>query len=272
MRRSLVALCLLAFMTPTQAQEFDVPTLRGSSPFIPAAPKYTRWAGFYVGGQVGQSSTEMNFAGATEELVSFLLRNSSLEREQRPSEWATLGKATPSGVSYGAFVGYNVQFSDVVFGIDLHYNRANNFKGQAPVTPITRVVSAGGNVYNVTVEGNASMHITDYGAARLRAGWILGNFLPFGTVGFAVGRADITRSAHVFGVENPATTPTPFDFAAADSKNGAFLYGWSAGAGMDVMVMPNFFLRGEIEYIWFTKNAGILAEIATARVGAGWKF
>ena len=52
----LVVLCLLAFMTQTHAQEFDVPTLRGSSPFIPAAPKYTRWAGFYVGGQIGTAA------------------------------------------------------------------------------------------------------------------------------------------------------------------------------------------------------------------------
>jgi opacity protein-like surface antigen len=262
-------------MTPTHAQEFDVPTLRGSSPFIPAAPTYTRWAGFYFGGQVGQSSTEMNFAGATEDLVAFLLRNSSLEREQRPSEWTTLGKATPSGVSYGAFAGYNVQFSDVIFGVDFHYNRSN-FKGVAPVTPISRSVSAGGNTYALTVEGSGTMHITDYGAARVRAGWIVGNFLPYATAGFAVGRANITRSAHVFGQENPANpcinTCTPFDYFVGDSKDGTFLYGWSAGAGMDVMLMPNFFVRGEIEYIWFTKNSGIQTEIGTARVGAGWKF
>ncbi|MBX9773016.1 MAG: outer membrane beta-barrel protein [Xanthobacteraceae bacterium] len=272
MRRCLVVLCLLASMTQTSAQEFDVPTLRGTSPFIPAAPQYTRWAGFYFGGQVGRSSAEMNFAGATKDLVAFLLRNTALENQQRPSEWATLGKENPSGVSYGAFAGYNVQFSDVIIGFDFHYNRSG-FAATAPVTPIRRVVSAGSNTYDVTVEGSASMRITDYGAARLRAGCIINNFLPYGTVGFAVGRADVTRSAHVFGIENPSSpTPTPFDFATSDAKNGAFLYGWSAGGGMDVLLMPNFFVRGEIEYIWFTKLEGIQAQIGTARVGAGWKF
>ena len=271
MRRSLVALCLLAFMTPTHAQEFDVPTLRGSSPFIPVAPKYTRWAGFYFGGQVGQSSAEMNFEGATKDLIGFLLRNSALENSQHPSEWTTLGKANPSGVSYGVFAGYNVQFSDVIFGIDLHYNRSG-FAASAPVTPIRRVVVADGTAYDVTVEGNASMRITDYGGARLRAGWILGNFLPYGTFGFALGRANISRSAHVFGIEDPGGTNTPFDFFTSDNKNAAFLYGWSAGGGMDVMLMPNFFVRGEIEYTWFTTVQGIQSQIGTARVGAGWKF
>lgn len=262
-------------MTQTNAQEFDVPTLRGTSPFIPAAPTYTRWAGFYVGGQVGRSSAEMNFAGATKDLVAFLLRETALEEEQHPSNWAALGKQNPSGLSYGAFAGYNVQFSDVIIGLDFHYNRSG-FSATAPAEPLRRIVTAGGNTYDITVEGSASMRITDYGAARLRAGWIVNNFLPYGTVGLAVGRADITRSAHVFGQENPADpcvgTCSPFDFSTTDVKNAAFVYGWSAGAGMDVLLMPNFFVRGEIEYIWFTKVQGIQAQIGTARVGAGWKF
>ena len=72
-----------------------MPTLRGSSPFIPAAPKYTRWAGFYVGGQIGQGSSEMNFAGATSDLVGFLLRNTALEQTHHPSQWARLGRKIP---------------------------------------------------------------------------------------------------------------------------------------------------------------------------------
>jgi opacity protein-like surface antigen len=279
MRRCLVALCLLAFATQTQAQDFEMPTLRGSSPFIPAAPKYTRWAGFYAGGQVGQSSTEMNFKDATQDLIAYLLRTTALENEQRPSEWGVLGKANPSGISYGAFVGYNVQFSDVIVGVDLHYNRSDFF-ANAPVTPISRAVSAGGNTYNITVEGAASMHVTDYGAARLRAGWIVNNFLLYGTGGFAVGRANITRSARVFGQENPNTPCGPaavntcvaFDYSTSESKNGHFIYGWSAGAGVDVMLMPNFFVRGEIEYMSFTEAQGIKLDIGTARVGAGVKF
>jgi opacity protein-like surface antigen len=272
MRRCLVVFCLLAFVTPTYAQDFEMPTLRGSSPFIPAAPQYARWAGFYGGLQFGRSSSEMNFAGATKDLVGYILRNTALENEEHPSQWTTLGKANPSGISYGAFVGYNVQFSDVLFGFDFHYNRASNFNATAPVTPIRRVTSAGGNTYDITVEGGASMSITDYGSARLRAGWILDNFLVYGAVGLAVGRADITRSAHVFGVENPSTSPFPFDYSTSESKKAAFLYGWSAGGGLDVMVMPNVFLRGEFEYISFTKAQGILAQIATARVGAGYRF
>ena len=38
------------------------------------------------------------------------------------------------------------------------------------------------------------------------------------------------------------------------------------------MLMPNVFVRGEFEYISFTKVQGIQAQIGTARVGAGFKF
>jgi outer membrane immunogenic protein len=281
MRRSLVVLCLLAFMTQTNAQEFDVPTLRGTSPFIPAAPTYTRWAGFYFGGQVGHSSSEMNFAGATESLVAHILRNTALENSERPSEWTVLGKANPSGRSYGLFAGYNVQFSDVIFGVDLHYNRSG-FSANAPVTPIGRSVVVNGVEYNVDISGSASMRITDYGAARLRAGWVVNNFLPYGTVGLAVGRANIARSATLSGTQSVVCTapndppgcgiPSAFGDSISEVKNAAFIYGWSAGGGMDVMLMPNFFVRGEFEYIWFTKVQGIQAQIGTARVGAAWKF
>ena len=280
MRRCLVALCLLAFVTQTNAQDFDVPTLRGSSPFIPAAPKHARWAGFYAGGQIGRSSTEMNFAGATQDLIAFLLRNSALEAEQRPSEWTVLGKVNPSGVSYGVFVGYNVQFSDVIIGLDLHYNRSNFF-ANAPVTPITRGVTADGIDYLVTNNGSASMRITDYGAARFRAGWLVSNFLPYAAFGLAVGRADITRSASVSGTQtvpcdpaDPLCVPVPFPFAFAisEAKDAHFIYGWSAGGGVDVLLMPNVFVRAEFEYMGFTKAQGIKADIGTARVGAGFKF
>ena len=125
------------------------------------------------------------------------------------------------------------------------------------------------------------MRITDYGAARFRAGWVVGNFLPYATLGVAVGRANITRSAHVFGHETrrpcdprPASPPaTPFNFSTSEAKNAAF-HLWLVGrpSASTCMLMPNFFVRGEFEYIGFTEAQGIKADIGTARVGAGVKF
>ncbi len=38
------------------------------------------------------------------------------------------------------------------------------------------------------------------------------------------------------------------------------------------MIMPRFFLRGEYEYLRFTKVEGIQAWMHTGRVGLGMKF
>ena len=59
----------------------------------------------------------------------------------------------------------------------------------------------------------------------------------------------------------------------SEAKNAHFIYGWSAGLGVDVMVMPNFFVRGEFEYVRLHRGPGHQgADLGTARVGAGVKF
>jgi opacity protein-like surface antigen len=94
------------------------------------------------------------------------------------------------------------------------------------------------------VSGAASLHLTDYGTVRLRGGWAYENFMPYGFIGFAVGRASIARSASVFisavdanpgcvGPPDVCLPPYSFSQSESDIKNNAFAYGWAAGGGMD---------------------------------------
>ena len=57
---------------------------------------------------------------------------------------------------------------------------------------------------------------------------------------------------------------TEFDFSESESKKGAWIYGWSLGGGVDMMIMPRFFVRAEYEYLRFTKVEGIQAWITPA--------
>jgi outer membrane immunogenic protein len=70
----------------------------------------------------------------------------------------------------------------------------------------------------------------------------------------------------------PQPVVTPFDFSLSETKNAHFIYGWTAGLGVDVMVMPNVFVRAEVEYVGFSAAQGIKADLGTARVGGGVKF
>jgi outer membrane immunogenic protein len=284
MRRLLVAVGLIASMSDALAGGFETPVLRGSDGYVPAAPapQLIKWSGFYAGGHAGYGFASMNFAGATREPIAHMLRELALENQQHPSQWQVLGKTDTGGASAGFFFGYNNRWEDVILGFELNYSRVSH-RADAPVSPIARITSAGGNVYLVNLTGAASMHITDLATVRARAGVQVENFLPYAMIGVAAGRANLSRTATASGIENPTVPPipcnasadppcTPFSFTEGETKNGAFLFGWSLGGGLDMMVMPNVFLRAEAEYVAFSPVWEIKANITTVRLGAGIKF
>ena len=68
MRRVICALAVLAFATPAIAADLDLDILRGSQPVGPAT--FTRWSGFYLGGQIGYGDANADFSSATQPLVA----------------------------------------------------------------------------------------------------------------------------------------------------------------------------------------------------------
>jgi outer membrane immunogenic protein len=273
MRRLLVAVGLIAWVSDAFAGGFEVPVLRGSEGYA-QPPRVINWSGFYGGGQVSYGFASMDFATSTRVLVAHMLRELALESEQQPSTWEVLGKHDTGGAGVGGFFGYNNCWEDVVLGFEFNYSRVS-FASVAPVSPIARVTSAGGNTYLVEITGSASMHITDLATVRARAGASVENFLPYFMIGVAAGRANIARTATVSGTETSGGTPpvvTPFFFSEAESKSGAFVFGWSIGGGLDVMVMPNVFMRVEYEYVAFSPVWEIKSNINTVRLGAGFKL
>lgn len=279
MRWLICGLLVLGFAPSALAQDFDI--LRGSETVGPAA--FTNWTGVYVGGMWGYTSDATDFSHATASLVSFSLRETTLEQEDAVSQWSVLGNGATATPTWGGFIGANTQWQNLALGLEADYSYASATT-IATSSPISRQVTAGGNVYDVTVQGNASMHLIDYASLRARAGWILNNFLPYGFIGVVVGRADVNRSSLVFGQENPSAppvvpcnftlSPTCVDFSYPNSQTQAnvLLYGGSAGVGLDYAVTQNIFLRGEFEYVRFAELDDILVTLTSARIGAGFKF
>jgi outer membrane immunogenic protein len=273
MRRLLVLLGLCAWSSAAFAGEFELPTLRGTQSFVPPPATAARWGGLYAGGQIGFNNTAVDATTANAPLVAHMLRVLTLENEQLVSTWPVLGKGEARAMSYGAFLGYNVAWEGVILGIEGSWNRLDA-KVVAPSTPLTRAVSAGCCNYVVTSDANAIMTVNGYGTIKARAGWDAGNFLPYGAIGLAYGQLSYLRSATVSGTQtNPSDgSVVPFIFSETEAKGNAWIYGLTFSAGVDLLVMPNMFVRAEYEYVAFARIADFKTTINTGRLAVGLKF
>lgn len=272
LRIALATLTLVA-AAPAGALAADMPEfLRGSY-----TPTYTRWEGFNIGIHAGASNMNTDFGNSTSGLIAFILRNTEVEDQFSPSSWTTLPPNTTNAWQYGAFIGYSWQWNELVIGIDAAYNRLSSLNASASDTLSRQVVTTPDNVNNsLTITASSSLKLVDYATVRARAGYAMGQFLPYATIGVAVGRFNYANTATVHNVGTPpgGSPVLPFDVTDTQSsaKNDAIVGGFEAGLGMDVAVLPNVFLRGEWEYITFATVGGIRANMNTGRVGVGMKF
>jgi opacity protein-like surface antigen len=270
MRWVFCTLMVLGLMSPALAGDLDA--LRGSETVGPAT--FTRWSGFYAGGDFSYNNTTVDFSGATAPLVGFSLRNTMVQQQAAPSQWQVLGRGTDSAFGFGGFLGYNTQWQDVILGVEADYTRTS-LGTTASSSPISRLVSVG-NVATVTISNaNGHLDLTDYAELRSRAGYIVGNLLPYGFVGFVVGRGDYSVSAQTDATCTSSTSTSEcggFPITSSAGQGNALLWGLSAGGGLDWALTQNVFLRGEFEVIQFASIANINVPIVNARVGAGFKF
>ncbi len=154
LRAGLAALALI-LLAPAGAVAADMPEfLRGSY-----SPSSTRWDGFYFGAQAGETFASGDFGNANQSALNYILSNTELQN--KVSGWTTLPKGSTGGASYGGFIGYNWQWSDVVLGAELNYNHMSLKNGaQDSIGPL---IVTGANLpdgstvyYTVTVASAAT--------------------------------------------------------------------------------------------------------------------
>jgi outer membrane immunogenic protein len=255
----------------------DYGPLRGST-FD--APRYRNWQGFYAGGQVGTGGGGANFTKDSQAISGSAIVNTWLV-SQGVGNWATAEKAdTGQELQYGAFLGYNFQWDDVVLGLEASYNHTNinaTAYGRSPVSGRMWLTDPSGWNHSVEAQAQGNISLTDLATLRARAGYAFGAFLPYVTGGVALGRASWSTQARVDypnSVKSSAsvTTADPGSWDSGwvtDGKGNSLIYGWSAGLGMDVALTDNIFLRGEYEFIQFSQSK---LNLNNARAGVGVKF
>lgn len=229
------------------------------------------WQGFYVGGQFSYSDGNADFSKSTQDPIAFSLRQTTLQATFAPSNWPVLGTANHSAAGFGGFVGYNTVYlaptARIVFGVEANWDQAS-LSLYAPNSPLTRVTSDGSNTVSIT--GSGSVTNLDFGTLRARAGWAVGNFLPYAFAGFALGQANVNIAETTTVIQK--SPPGTFVFPATAGKNNEWLYGYALGGGLDYALTHHIFVRGEYEYVQFQTVAGVDINVNTVRVGAGIKF
>ncbi|MGJ5074983.1 outer membrane protein [Bradyrhizobium oligotrophicum] len=275
MRSLVVAVSVCGMISAAQAADLsDLPILRGS---MTEGLNNLRvnWDGYYVGVQGGYGSSDENFNGSTKNMTAAVLANTLIESQMQVSSWnPNLGKQSSRASGFGAFVGYNSQWDDVVLGVEASYLHGK-YGGMASSsrTLVSTAALTDGNFHAVTSTQSSQISITDMATIRGRAGYAMGCFLPYAFFGLALGNADIGQSVTV--QDRVSTTflgtYTPLaPLSANNLQHNHLIYGYSAGLGVDVNLVGGLFARAEYEYVRFTSTVD--TSINTVRAGLGYKF
>ena len=269
-----IALLMIAVSAPVDSARAtdlfdDFTTLRGT-----VSSGGPRWDGFQLGGHVGYVGAQTDFSSATRDGVQRILRQSTLEDEDRPSSWPVLGSKGNTGRSYGGFIGYNWQLDGIVVGVDATYNYTAGITSEDGPATLRRIVTlSDGGVNDVTIRARASLTMHDYATLRARVGYPMGQFMPYAFLGAAVGRFDYSTRTTVRVVQDPAGTPSVYGpFTERERKPDAITAGVTTGLGVDIAILPNMYLRAEYEFNAFLELAGILPITHTGKVGLGFRF
>jgi outer membrane immunogenic protein len=279
MRSLIIGLAGLLATTDAFAADY----LRGGM-YENAAPAGYDWSGIYVGAQAGYSTADMGYARSLDALLLNTRAHAPQFAGSVPSALADTfdipGRYT-SDPSYGAFVGYNSQWGEAVIGLELNYSRtslsATSTDSRFDINALTGVITD-------SITKTVRSRITDYATLRARAGYAFGWFMPYAHAGVAVGRMDYDKTIDGVFQVGGGTIPGPGCAAAVldgnpalrcvgvQSKRGAFMYGYSAGLGVDIGLFPGVFVRGEWEFVQFDTLDKIASRVDSFRVAAAVKF
>ncbi|GLH81114.1 hypothetical protein SSBR45G_60230 [Bradyrhizobium sp. SSBR45G] len=297
MRGLVVAVAVCGMASAAQAADLsDLPILRGGLTEGVSSAR-TNWDGYYVGGQLGYATSDIDFSRSALSLTNYIFRNSVLQGPT--SSWSVLNKTHVQGTGFGGFVGRNFQWEDTVFGLELNYNYYNRMVGSTSgglalgiVNP-TGVSPPSGHTYtyNTSVSSSAMLRIKDVTTLRGRIGWAGDSFLPYVFGGVALGRMEVSRSAStsvslqddysttatVGGVtvtipQSTTTSIPSLSTTYAEQRSNSFVGGWTGGLGFEYMVWGGLFARGEWEYVKFLSVKDTSVTLNSFRAGVGYKF
>jgi len=191
----------------------DLPSVK-EAPVIVAPPPAFTWTGFYVGADIGGGWGNKTIQVPATSLNPQTTINPEL-----------------SGIVGGGFIGYNLQFSQFVIGVQ------GDFQG----------AGLQASAYNAVTDSTTTPNQNWLAAVNGRLGFIYDRALIYGIGGAAWTEEDHTVSA------GPGVTAllNSFGIPANPQKFNWNRSGYDVGGGVEYAVAPNWTVRAEYRYYNF---------------------
>lgn len=237
MKKTTFGLAFVAALVATPTLAADLGRMPAKAPVYAPAPPPLLWNGFYVGAQIG-------WAWGNDHSREFVTATGALTGADPGFD--------PDGIIGGIHLGYNVQLSTIVLGLE------GDFEASGVDGAVT-------NVFGVTTDFENRWQ----GSIRGRVGAAFGPTLLYVTGGVAF--ADLRYRYFVAGV-------TPAE-SFRDTKAG-----WTIGAGAEFAFSPRWSTRLEYRFTDFGRvtNASLVGspnfsyrhdpEFHTVRLGVSYHF
>jgi outer membrane immunogenic protein len=262
---------LIAPAAPAVAADYFGP-LRGTQYGGPTMTPVVSWQGGYFGGTAGAVTGNASFSGSLSDSIGFLLRNTRANQILRADQWLAPRTGAMNSGNFGLFAGFNYQFDEAVLGFEADYSRVR--LSSSGTDQMARRRDDNGTRYTIDASGSVSVEIRDLMTLRARAGYTMGSFLPFVTGGLALANYTTTTYARVDTQDEDLASgdinnQRPRDETRRKRRTG---FGLAGGAGVDVSVTENLFIRGEWQYLHFPDLNGANVNLHNFRAGAAVKF
>ena len=280
MRRLLLAAAMLGTVSAAHAADLpDLPILRGGFTDGLCSPASTGRATMSAA-RAATARRTMNFTGCDQSMTATLLADTAIESSGGVSSGRSAGKASRARQRLRRLrrLQRPVGRCRARPRTQLHARQVRRFTDRqhragasAPTAAVRRTSSR-----TSRRPPRRRSTSTTWRHSAARAGYAWGVFLPYMFGGFALGHADIIRTANMWRQDRIRTTQARFPFctralAPTDAQHSHFIYGYTAGLGVDISVLAGLFLRAEWEYHPLHARRSTPASTPFA-LGLGYKF
>ncbi len=263
-------------VSAASAADFGGTALRGSIAPPQQYQDNAPWDGFYVGGLGGYTSADVKSKSGAYSAIAPQVQGTSLDAGTNLRRDLSPSARNTRGGSYGAFVGYNTTWEDVVLGIEADYQRSD-LKTDSSLAIGRQFVDTQGVNHNYTATSRVATNLTDIVTVRGRVGYAYGNALPYLTLGVAILHGTSTVRATVTDQGFDTTVPArilPFNttYTGGYQNRDKYAVGVAVGGGVDYAFTPSIFLRAEYQFQRFNSFDGNEVRLSNARLGLAAKF